>query len=270
MKRSLALAGLVLLLLAGPALADNGQQTTTLLSPSGQPTGGVWQRWMNASYMPTYNGPMVLDLGMTPAECGYATTDVVAGCTATTAFDPVDPSVQDLPETGLNVPSFGSSTAHPIDFARHARWTLLYEQGHVLDYRDLTDTDRSEFAALWNRPAPSGESIGAWWWQGESTDAFSTLGEWFSSDYMICALWPDLTWGILDHNAYQTEWDGAVPFVLGQQPKIFPVYNDTRTPSLILNGKHAGDTEWLAPTRAERRVRATQIRSCDLIRSWIS
>lgn len=100
MRRALAiLVALVALAMPSVAAADNGQQTTLLLTPSGQPVGGVWQRWMNDSYMPTYNGSMVLDLG-SASMCGSTDDAATVACTAPSGFTPdLTASVASYPET---------------------------------------------------------------------------------------------------------------------------------------------------------------------------
>lgn len=274
--RSIRLAALTIALLlavtawAGAAKAEGGQQTTTLLTPSGQPVGGWWQKWLNDSYMPTYNGSMVLDLAANASDCGYRAGVSVNACTAATGITPEVSQVQSLPETVVNIGALmGVSQAQ---FLRDAKWTLLYEQAHALDFAYLTDTDRAAFAALWGRPVPAGTDVDTWWWQGEQANAFGTLGEWFSADYMICAVWPKLTWSILDFNAWglSQQWDGMDPISLSDL-HIFPVLNDYRAVSDLTTPKGKFlRLLYSPPTRREELTFRTQQRSCGLIRSWLT
>lgn len=264
--RLVAIVGALLALFASSALADNGAQTTTLLlTPSGQPVGGWWQKWMNNSYMPTYQGSMVLDLNLTNTGCGSFGLGITAGCTGSSAFAPVDAAFQNLPETALNVTSLmGESHA---GFMRDAKWELLYEQAHVIDAAYLTADDRAAFAAMWHQPVPTGMPVDEWWWYGEDEggDPLSTVGEWFAYDYMICAVWPKLTWGILDWNGYN-EWDGAAPIEMTGQRNLFPPLHDVR-----LYSYGPGGRVWvLPPTRHDSEVFVKQQRSCGMIRSWLA
>lgn len=210
-------------------------QTTTLLSPSGYSLGGIWQQWINKSYMPTYRGTMVLDVvGMPLTGCTNA--PLILGCTATSAFtDDVDVSQASLPETEISAPPHSDP-----------RWVLLYEQGHVIDFRYLTDSDRFAFLALWRQPPPpSGESMNTYWWTGESTGKVQeTYGEWFSADYALCALYWQWTFAITQHIP------GEIISTAEAYPGLQPTFQN-----------------WLS-----KRLRweiSTQQRSCSLIRSWI-
>lgn len=229
------------LLACSPAMADNGQQTTTLLSPAGQPAGGAWQQWMNNSYMPTYSGPMVLDMS-------GACPPLAAGCTSGTAFTPVGSNEETMPETSI-------VTSEP-DYKQ----TLLYEQAHVIDFRYLTDPERQAFLTLWHVALPAGESIEQFWWQGE--DRFLTanpvpvMGEWFSEDYLLCATYRHLS---------LRQWDN-----LGTLVTTYPLVTTqpaTRWKKVglgdyVANGFRATrKTAWLLPA---------QYSSCGMIRRDIT
>lgn len=251
---------------AAVARADNGQQTTLLLDPSGQPVGGVWQQWMNQSYMPTYNGPMVLDFAANASDCGYGGIGAVRACTANSALTPEAQQAQMLPETVINITSLISESHKAL--LRDSEWLLLYEQAHVVDDRDLTDAEREQFAAMWDRPVPANTPVGQWWMQGAQTNALGALNEWFAADYMICAVWPKLTWAILDYNGWEIGWDGMDPVSLTPL-NPFPVLTDARDEGgLVVNGKYKGTITY-PPTRHEEQVFLTQRRSCSIIRSWI-
>lgn len=189
------LPSLLVVLVAGllapaAAIADYGRQTTTLLAPSGEPVGGLWQQWMNDSYMPTYSGPMVLDLHMT-SVCGFdqgVDDTYTTACTAATPFEPVSAATADAPETGVNMPAELADIAGAADISDTRRFLLLYEQGHVIDFRYLTDAERAMLISLWRRPGlPAGESMNDYWWAGESDPLAQPLIEWFAEDYAICA-----------------------------------------------------------------------------------
>lgn len=236
MKRFLFALLALLLLGAAPAVADDGQQTTLLLSPTGQPVGGKWQAWMNESRMPTFNGPMVLDLvasGPLPG-CMAGAQD----CTTASGFTPgLSAALAGDPETVLSTPR---------QTAPH--WSLLYEQAHVVDLRYLTDADRAAFLRLWHRALPSaGEPMSTYWWQGEQAVASvqQAPGEWFSADYALCALFP--------HFDFRTtqRLSGAVL----AKAEDFP-------------GLRPANQNW--QTRRTRWEVRTQQRSCRLIRGWLT
>lgn len=260
------LAVLLLVVSAPVACADDGRQTTLLLSPSGQPVGGVWQQWMNKSYMPTYSGSMVLDLNS--SNCGYTGFGTVAACSNRQPFTPVSPQVQTLPETTLNLSSFINESRAAL--LRHSKWDLLYEQAHIVDFEDLTDEERATFAALWGRPVPAGMPVYQWWMQGDQTNAYGALNEWFAYDYMICAVWPKLTWAILDYNGWVIGWGESDPVSLGTPLNLFPVLTDVRDEGgLVVNGKYKGIIVY-PPTRRDEQILLKQQRSCDMIRPWVT
>jgi hypothetical protein len=182
--RKFLVAVVVLLLLPAGATAA---QTTMLLTPSGQPVGGRWQRWIDRSYAPTLDGPMVLDFSRRSAcQPGYdPPASKIAACTAGGTFTPVVAAVQADPETLINTVAMKGTTL------AWRRWVLLYEQGHVIDFEYLTDAARSELLAMWRQPPlPADEQMAAYWWAGESNGRGRVYGEWFSEAYALCALYP--------------------------------------------------------------------------------
>jgi hypothetical protein len=191
MRRLWALTGLILLLLTGPALADNGQQTTTLLTQTGQPVGVQWQRWMNASYAPTYDGQQILSTNLSDYGCAYHW--VVLGCSDSTASSitsiPVAPTLQSDPEEALNV----AYMKRVLYNRQQTRWMLYYEEGHIVDGLDVTDPERIELLHIWRQQLPPvGESLdGAdgYWWSGEASGTGHVYGEWFSEAYSWCSLY---------------------------------------------------------------------------------
>lgn len=231
---------LVLAVLLGTtpvAVAENGQQTTLLVSPSGQPVGGWWQQWMNDSYMPTYNGTVTLDTEF-DGQCGQVSGAV--GCTTATPPNFTVGIVARSPE---------------LD-----RQTLLYEQAHVLDLAYLTAVERSELLALWRRPMPAGKTVAQVWW-AEETHYWGqpVMGEWFAADYSLCALHRRFTWALMDRVG--GDWVGA---------NSYPVYSDFRGPDQEPTRRPGvWRTVWLPPTRTQAYWLQAQQESCALIRYWI-
>ena len=82
-------------------------QTTTLITPQGQPVGGPWQRWLNESQVPTYRGTMVLDVSTADDHrlCNWA-GGLTGGCSNNYAMTPPPAWTQDqitaTPETIVN------------------------------------------------------------------------------------------------------------------------------------------------------------------------
>lgn len=150
--------------------------TTHLVRPSGAPVGGQWQRWANESYAPGYRGTVTLDLSAHADNfyCGGA-----IGCSVNEGLTTSNPEI--------------------FDFPNGDRWTrrysLLYELGHVFDYRYLTDGDRRAIMRLWHIEAHAGKPVLDRWWQGEAnlTPSSKVPGEWFSDGYVICAEYRDWT-----------------------------------------------------------------------------
>lgn len=248
MRRVALLAVLLLLAVPSVAVAEYGQQTTLLLTPSGQPVGGVWQRWMNDSYMPTYNGSMVLDLAGSCGDLKYTNA-----CTGSSGFTPdLSPSMLAYPETVMMPMS-----------AHDERWILLYEQAHVIDDRYLTDAQRAQFLEIWHQPQPpAGQTMANYWAPvGYTTDpnwlSRPVYDEWFADDYQLCAM--DAKWtlavagGVIDRLPSGSDgYLGIAALPAAWEPK---------------RGK------WTPIGRVTARNRwalRTQQRSCGLIRSWLT
>lgn len=176
-------------------------QTTMLLTPSGHPVGGRWQRWVEHSYAPTLQGPMVLAFS-TRSTCapGYdPPASDIAACTGGATFTPVTASVTWYPETLIN-----TSDLRGEPFAWR-RWLLLYEHGHVIDFTYLTDALRGELLTIWDQPPlPAGEQMSQYWWDGESRGQGRVYGEWFAESYALCALYR--SWNRAD---YINAWDAG-------------------------------------------------------------
>lgn len=240
--RNLAL----LAVLAGALLAtaSASAQTTTLLTPGGQPVGGQWQRWMNDSYMPTYQGSMVLDLSP-KGGCGSETY----GCTAAHAFTPTVTTEVSAPETLISLGDTPST---------YRRWALLYEQGHMIDFCCLTDTDRRDLLTMWGvRSPPVGETLDEFWWQGEQTlnQGTPVMGEWFSEAYALCALYPAWSWNLV-WRTQAGNYKPYAPFIEG-----LPIARAAAKMNFMTSR---------TPTHADLVALRSQIATCGLIRSIVS
>lgn len=234
MKRIGLLTALVVALT--PALAS--AYTTTLLNPHGTPVSGQWQKWLDQSHMPTYAGSMVLDTNLRGAECD-APGSAIDGCTSSVPFAPVAASEIAMPETAVNHMDL---LRQPQDYQR---WTLLYEQGHVIDFEYLTDADRAAFLELWNQPQPpAGVAMSDYWWSGEDsfTQTSGTVyGEWFSAAYASCAMYRNWSPWRLPENAVNGTPD---------YPGFSPVFE-------------------FRSARERREIRL-QDQACGMIRDWIT
>ncbi len=243
MRRLVALMVLVFLL----AVASASGQTTTLLTPDGRLVGGTWQRWLNRSYAPTYAGEMILDQHMKEAACDRPFP--ANACSADKRFTAVvagaPPQLAAMPETGIDMSAaLGSGQ-------RYLHYLLMYEQGHIVDFRYLTNRQRAAFMRLWHMSIPAGDTVSEAWWAGESSRTLvhdeRVPGERFSDSYAMCALVRH--WSVKVANAYT--WTAFSP-VLGIA--VSPVI---RRNGQWVNGKL---------TRGQRRTVLTQQRSCRMIR----
>jgi hypothetical protein len=259
-----ALTAIVLLILVASARAADGVQTTLLLSPSGQPVGGPWQQWMNDSHAPTYLGSMTV--GIEPQVlCNGIYVDACTRSDYQITPDVIPPDVS-LPETAI------SENVQQSDPAAYARWVLLYEQGHVVDGQYLNDADRSELLQLWGVTPPTNESLDQFWYDGESTfnasDQNPVMVEWFSESYVLCAVYGNITWLLLD-SMHGSEWpsEGLMGF------DSYPVYEDWRTPYIArIRRRHrivALRVEYRPPTLIQERWQRAQQELCQLIRGWV-
>lgn len=231
---------IVLILLGLALLPAAGAQGATLLNPQGAPVGGVWQQWIDRSHMPTFSGPVVLDLDTQHGyPCGRPAKGVVDACSSDHAWTPVAPPLASDPETLATWDLVMNSGYIDMHFA------LLYEQAHIIDFRYLTDADRAELLQLWGQPPlPAGEPMSSYWWQGSGWAKVGpyTYGEWFSSDYAICAMFPN--WSLRQEARTNTDTDN----------EIYP-------------GSRA---EFEGDRRDGLRDIQIQRESCVLIRDWIN
>lgn len=187
--RRILLALVSFLIFASPAVADYGAQTTTLLDSAGQPVSGQWQTWIDQSKEITYEGDMTLDVGTQPTCLGGYVSIACTGMGFTPGTDPT------VPETAFNLSVLPSYEANTFSAEQVEQMTLLYEQGHVVDTKYLSDAERAMLMADWGVTVPSGESIDTFWWQGMNGQDQPVMGEWFSAAYAICAYYGrGITW----------------------------------------------------------------------------
>lgn len=132
-----------------PALsaAAPGRGAVRLVTGSGKRVSGQWQRWANASLMPTVDGRVVLRLTGCPG------LPKAAGCVYTR-----QPRVIYLKPRLQN-----------------PRGVLLHELGHVYDLTVLSNRDRGRFRRIMRQPYRR-------WWVGKRP-----LAEWFAEAYSWCA-----------------------------------------------------------------------------------
>ncbi len=228
-------------------VASASGETTTLLTPHGRLVGGLWQRWLNESYAPTYAGEMILDQQMKEAACHrpFPADACSAGTRFTAAVAGAPPKLAAMPETGIDMSAaLGSGP-------RYLHYLLMYEQGHIVDFRYLSNRQRAAFMRLWHMSIPAGDTISEAWWAGESSRTMvhyeRVPGERFSDSYAMCALVKH--WSVQVANAYT--WTAFSP-VLGIA--ISPVLHR--------------DGQWVKGkvTPGQLRTVLTQQRSCRMIR----
>lgn len=148
---NLALLALVVATaLAAPASA------VTLVSPSGALVGAPWQSWADAAGLPS-------------GEVTLALPD------ATTAW---------YSQSYIQIPiSFSTQDNRILNrglFFTNGQQALIHELGHWIDDTRMSETDRTRFAVLINRPS-------APWWQYPNA-----TGEKFAQAFMLCALVPNI------------------------------------------------------------------------------
>jgi len=137
-------------LIAAPAGAGptaDASAALTLTAPGGGPLGGAWQRWAQASLMPTVGGRVVVRLQRCPA------LPRAAGCV-----------YRDRKRTLYIRPGI-----------RRARSVLLHELGHLFDLRVMNNRDRGRFRRILRAPRRK-------WWAGRIP-----LAEQFAEAYSFCA-----------------------------------------------------------------------------------
>ena len=243
MRRLVALMLLVFML----AVASASGRTTTLLTPGGRLVGGIWQHWLNRSYAPTYAGEMILDLHMNAAACDrpFPANACSADMRFTAAVTGASPELAAIPETGIDMSAaLGSGR-------RYLHYLLMYEQGHIVDFRYLTNHQRGAFMRLWHMSIPAGDTISEAWWAGESSGTKvhyeRVPGERFSDSFAMCALVK--RWTVQVASAYT--WTAFSPVLgIAIPPVIHPDGH-------WVNGK-------LTP--GQRRTVLMQQRSCRMIR----
>jgi hypothetical protein len=148
---------------------------TLLLTLQGTALGGEWQQWMNEDQLPSYPGSMTVDVSQADSDtyCSWTTDGIaVLGCTGSIGFTPgASPA---SPETIIN-PIYGDAASAQ---------TLLYEQGHVIDFAYLTDPERGAFMHLFGVGGLATLTVQQQWWQGEAQLATTNPpGEQFSEFY---------------------------------------------------------------------------------------
>jgi hypothetical protein len=135
------------LLRAAHAAGVAGPRAVRLVAFNGKRLSGEWQRWANASLVPTVAGQVTVRLSGCPG------LPRVAGCVYT-----AQPRVVYL-KPGIEQP----------------RGVMLHELGHVYDLTVLSNRDRGQFRRIMRRPH-------ARWWEGKTP-----LAEWFAEAYSWCA-----------------------------------------------------------------------------------
>jgi hypothetical protein len=185
-----------LLAFAGAAQAKAGiwrlvtpqEQVTTLITPTGAPVGGKWQRWADDSKVPTYRGTIVFSARDCPG------LGPLSSCTEPTYAGPAGALV------GFDVFVPRADPGAGYDW-QMARGLFLHELGNAFDEAYLTPRDMDSFGNIW-REHPPGGIVGSWWsgapggWS-KIYDAWSIPGEQFAEGYQFCAL-------------YGQHWDTAI------------------------------------------------------------
>jgi hypothetical protein len=153
--RRFVLAGVTAL-----ALIVSGQARAVVLQGQNADVS-QYQRWADASAIPTYPGLVRLTLGGASGECGG--DPQVIGCT-NVAWDGV-PQVWITPT-----------------YALQDRQVLYHELGQVFDFMDGNAAMFSTFEAIWQVAEPPGG-----WWTPDPSLRDGPLGEWFAEGYRECA-----------------------------------------------------------------------------------
>lgn len=170
-RRHRKLAALVLALVACCALPMAAQAhapashspSLTLVTPSGQPVGGVWQRWVDEMRAPTIRGTLVFvpdgsACGGYPGCSVPATNECAPTCPVGGPYAPAVTYV---------APGAG------------ARASLYFELGNQFDWAELAARDRRWFAWDWR--------LSRWpWWATVGPDG--GLSALFAAYYQDCAM----------------------------------------------------------------------------------
>lgn len=116
--------------LVGAVLAFAAPAHAVLVTPQGKPVGGMYQRWVNQSRMPTVNGAVEM--------MGATICQGAAGCSD-------------------YYPGARTAVLHATD-----RSTLYFELGHLYDFENLTWRERGRLARVWGvKGHPWRDSISA-------------------------------------------------------------------------------------------------------------
>src|SRR5437879_1699248 len=119
MRRRTAIAVLI-----GALALGGSAQAVTLVTPSGEPVGGKWQRWADQARVPTYRGPVIF------------TADTSTFCGA------------NIP--GCSTPAPWDNYSHPYELAAIDRDSLYFELGHIFDWAYLSWPSRQRLAVgIW-------------------------------------------------------------------------------------------------------------------------
>jgi hypothetical protein len=147
--------------------------TLALVSPTGEPVGGQWQRWVDRSTAPTIPGSLILDVDAPGNLCGAA-WDCSAGAVMHGTVPSFVPSAADDPYPAETWVYTGPG---------QGAWQFNWELGHQFDWALLTDTQRSEFELLFrNMTTPWWDSL-----QGLAQGTEDGLEGEFAADYADCA-----------------------------------------------------------------------------------
>src|ERR1700722_2830847 len=117
---------------ASLCLCGTAQAGTVLVSPTGQPVGGIYQQWVNQDRVPSANVTVVFTVGT--GNCSYV------GYTAPACSDGVYPGSD---WTGENI------WLDPNNPLKVQRQSLYFELGHIYDWTQLSNGDRGYLARNW-------------------------------------------------------------------------------------------------------------------------
>lgn len=128
MTKKILVAAAVAFALLVPASAE---AQTTIIWPNGE-VAEPYQRWIDHSVMPTYDGTVLLTDDT--SECDLDLSGV-EGCAR------IDP----LPWIVVDPARFGESAA---EYRLDKRWVTFHELGHIFDFTVMTDAEREEFERI--------------------------------------------------------------------------------------------------------------------------
>jgi hypothetical protein len=179
MRRLIVLtaAAAATLVLAGSAGA------VTLVSPQGQPVGGVWQQWTDHAQVPTWNGTLPFTVMSDLFDCGGMQA---AGCSNLTPT--VDQTTSQIMPQGTPLASVSTEIYNDPD-PWQAKATLYHELGQVFWAEYLTTSDEARFMQI----VGLGSDTSQWgnWLYGTTVRDGATYHfppfEWFAEGYRYCA-----------------------------------------------------------------------------------